>query len=177
MKINVRLNSKDISTAINQVEQYKVDLMAKLELFVSELADIGIRVAQENIKVEYDGDILNFGNFVTFQKDVSTGSEEATCILIAEGQPYIKEWIGGSALVNPLLMAEFGSGNYAIDGWKGSFPSPTAKEHTEKPPWFWKDVDGNTHKSYGNEPSRPLYKATVEMENQIREVAERVFST
>lgn len=176
MRIDARLNTRDIRSAINKLEWYKSYLQWKLERFVSELAEVGIEVIQDNIKVEYDGEVRNFGNQVTFQKEVSGDSEGATCILIAEGQPYLKEWIGGSALVNPLLMAEFGSGDYAVDGHKGSFPSPTAKEHTDNPPWYWRDSQGKLHRSRGGEPSRPMLKAKEEMAKQIREVAERVFA-
>lgn len=173
MKINVRLNSKDISTAISQVERTKVELMAKLEQFVSELADVGIEVIKDNVKIEVDGEVRNFGDSVVFRKEISETSDGATCLLIVSGNEFLKEWTAGSAMVNPLLMAEFGSGRYAGEH-RGSFPNQT---HALNPPWFWVDMNGKKHKSYGNEPSRPLYKATVEMEEQIHEVAERVFST
>lgn len=176
MRINARLNTRDITNAIEQIEQFKNELRAKLERFVSELSQVGIEVIQMNTKVEYDGEVRNFGDSITFHKEVVGDTEAITCILTVEGQPYLKEWLGGSAMVNPLLMAEFGSGDFAIDGKKGSFPSKTAKAHTDNPPWFWKDTGGRIHKSSGSEPSRPLYKAKLEMERQIREVAERVFS-
>lgn len=174
MKINVRLNSKDISTAINQVEQYKVDLMAKLELFVSELADIGIKVAKANTYVEYDERNVNMGDLIEFTKEMSGVDGVTSCTLIAEGHEYTKEWTGGFAKVNPLLMAEFGSGARAIDGHRGTFPNQTMAFLSS---WKWTDNSGQVHESSGNEPSRPLYKAKIEMESQIREVAERVFST
>lgn len=176
MIINARLSTKDITNAIERLERFKLELREKLGLFVSELAQIGIDVIQSNIKVEYDGEVRNFGDSVTFQKEVIGDTDAVTCILTVEGQPYLKEWLGGSAMVNPLLMAEFGSGDFAIDGHKGEFPSPSAKKHTDNPPWFWKDTSGKVHKSSGSEPSRPLYKAKLEMEQQIREVAERVFN-
>ena len=71
-------------------------------------------------------------------------------------------------------MAEFGSGAYAIGGAQGTFPN---QKHAMHPPWYWTDMSGKMHRSYGNEPSRPLYKAKLEMEQQITEVAERVFKT
>jgi hypothetical protein len=174
MNISVSLDAKSINHAIKQVEKFKDNLQVKLERFVSELANVGIEVIQDNIKVEYDGEVRNFGDSVTFQKEISGEAGTVTCILTAEGQPYLKEWIGGSALVNPLLMAEFGSGARAVGGAQGTFPTQT---HAMNPPWFWRDSQGKTHMSYGSEPSRPLFKAKNEMENQIRDVAQRVFST
>lgn len=174
MRINARLSTSSINNAIAQVEQFKRDLNAKLERFVSELADVGIEVVQDNIKVEYDGEVRNFGDAVTFQKEINGDNQAVTCVLIAEGHPYLKEWMEGSAMVNPLLMAEFGSGAYAVGAAQGTFPN---QKHANHPPWFWRDMGGKMHMSYGNEPSRPLLKAKNEMENQIRDVAQRVFST
>lgn len=176
MKIKARLTTRDIKDAIRQLGGFETELMAKVKYFESELADVGIEVIQDNIKVEYDGEVRNFGDRVTFQKQLTEDGRNITLILIAIGQPYEKQWIGGSALVNPLLMAEFGSGVFAVDGHKGTFPSDTAKKHTDNPPWFWKDTDGRTHMSSGGRPSRPMLKAKNEMENQIHTVAERVFS-
>lgn len=169
----MRVKTSDINVVLETIEKFENDIQAKLERFVSELADIGIEVIQDNIRVEYDGEVRNFGESVTFQKDISGDSEVVTCILTAEGQPYLKEWLNGSAMVNPLLMAEFGSGVFAVGGAQGTFPN---QKHAMSPPWFWKDMGGKTHLSYGNEPSRPMFKAKEEMEKQIREVAERVFS-
>lgn len=172
MRIDVSLDTRSINRAIKQVDRFKTDLQAKLERFVSELADVGIEVIRENVKVEYDGQIVDFGESVYFQKDITGTSEGATCVLIAAGQPYIKGWMTGTAIVDPLLMAEFGSGAYAVGAAQGSFPTQT---HAEKPPWFWKDLQGTKHMSYGNEPSRPMFKAQEEMRNQIQAIADRVF--
>lgn len=174
MKINARLNSRDINNVINQVEQFKRSFQRKMRRFVEELADVGIEVIEQNIKVEYDDEVRNFGDYVTFQKPVSEIGGDVVCVITAEGQHYYKEWIGGSALVNPLLMAEFGSGVFAGEH-KGSFPSATAKEHTDDPPWFWRDTGGRLHSSSGSAPTRPMLKAKEEMEKQIQTVAERVF--
>ena len=178
MKINVRLNSREITECINKVKWYESNLRWKFEQFVTELAEVGIEVIQDNVKVEYDGEVRNFGDAVLFQKPIEwDGDGNVSCILTAEGIPYAKEWIGGSANVNPLLMAEFGSGVFAIDGHKGTFPSSSAKFHTDNPPWYWRDTGGRLHRSTGNAPTRPMLKAKEEMKQQIAEVAQRVFST
>lgn len=172
MEINAKLSTSSINQAIKNIEWYQSYLQWKLEQFVSELADVGIEVIQDNIKVEYDGEVRNFGDSVTFQKDLVIGDDVVTCILLAQGQPYLKEWIGGSAMVNPLLMAEFGSGAFAVGAAQGTFPN---QKNANKPPWFWRDTTGQMHMSYGNAPSRPLFKARLEMENQIRNVATKIF--
>lgn len=173
MKIDVNLSKTGISQAIRNIEWYKSYLQWKLERFTSELANVGIEIIQQNVKVEVDGVVTDFGSMITFQKDISVSEEITACTLITTGQPYIKEWETGEALVNPLLMAEFGSGVYAIGGAQGTFPN---QKYANRPPWFWKDLQGITHMSYGNEPTRPLLKAVQEMEKQIHDIAQRVFS-
>ena len=173
MKLNARLNSRDISNLVRQVENFKYDLQRKLADFVIELAEIGITVARANTYVEYDEQYINMGDMLEFSKETVIEDAGVTCVLTATGQVYTKEWQGGSAQVNPLLMAEFGSGAKAIDGHRGTFPN----QHVAfLQSWKWTDNSGITHESSGSEPSRPMLRAKEEMENQIREVAERVFS-
>lgn len=174
MKINARLNSRSITEAINKIKWYQSDLQWKLEKFVSELAEVGIKVARENTFVEYDEQYINRGDLLEFSKDISVANNITTCTLYATAQTYTKEWKGGMAQVNPLLMAEFGSGAKAIEGHRGTFPN----QHVAfLESWKWTDNSGVVHESSGSEPSRPLFKAKQEMERQILEVAERVFKS
>ena len=174
MKINARLNNKDIEGAILKLEWYKSHLQWKVEQFVSELAEVGIKVAKANTFVEMDEIYKDMGDSLVFTKDVSGDVDGATCILMVEGQPYEKAWQNGRAIVNPLLMAEFGSGWRAMPGHQGTFPG---QKYAFRRPWFWIDTSGQKHSSYGSEPSRPLFKAVEEMRSQILTVAERVFGT
>ena len=123
MKLNARLNTGDIDNLIRQVENFKYDLQRKLADFVIELADIGITVAKANTYVEYDEQYINMGDMLEFSKETVIEDTGVTCVLTATGQVYTKEWQGGSAQVNPLLMAEFGSGAKAVDGHRGTFPN------------------------------------------------------
>ena len=174
MKLEARLNTRDINNLIKQIEDFKYDLQRKLADFVIELAEVGITVARANTFVEYDEQYINMGDMLEFSKETVIEDTGVTCILTATGQVYTKEWKGGMAQVNPLLMAEFGSGAKAIDGHRGTFPN----QHVAfLETWKWTDNSGITHESSGSEPSRPMFRAKEEMENQIRAVAERVFST
>ena len=174
MKIDARLNTRSITDAINKIKWYQSDLQWKLERFVSELAEVGIKVARANTFVEYDGQTRDMSDMLEFQKPVEVTEDGVTCLLIATGRVYTKEWQGGNAQVNPLLMAEFGSGANAIEGHRGTFPNQHVAFLSS---WKWKDANGVEHESSGNVPSRPMFKAKEEMEQQIRAVAERVFGT
>ena len=179
MKIDARLNTRDITDVLNKVKWYESYLKWKLEQFVSELAEVGITIAKENVWVEEDETYKDRSDLVFFKKEFESGETNVSCLMIATGQPYTTVWKSSkdgveiSAQVNPLLMAEFGSGWRAIEGHQGTFPN----QHVAfMRPWYWYDTQGNKHSSYGSEPSRPLFKAKQEMERQILEVAERVFN-
>ena len=174
MRINARLNTRDITDAINKIKWYQSRLQWKLELFVSELADVGIEVAKANTYVDYDERYINMGDLLEFTKPITTSPDGVVCSLTATGQLYTKEWEGGSAQVNPLLMAEFGSGKFAIDGHRGTFPNQKVAFLDS---WKWTDNSGQVHESGGSQPSRPMLKAKEEMEQQIQAVAQRVFNT
>ena len=172
MKLEARLNTRDINNLIKRIEDFKYQLQGKLADFVIELAEVGITVARANTYVEYDEQYINMGDMLEFSKETVIEDKNVTCTLTATGQVYTKEWKGGVAQVNPLLMAEFGSGAKAIDGHRGTFPN----QHVAfLESWKWTDNSGVTHESSGSEPSRPMFRAKEEMENQIRAVAERVF--
>lgn len=172
LKLNARVSNKDITNLIQKVEDYRDQLVMKMERFVSELADIGIQVAKNNTYVEVDENYKDMGDALVFTKEF-TNADNVTCTLIVTGTPYVKNWQNGSVSVNPLLMAEFGSGWRAIPGHQGTFPG---QKYAFRRPWFWIDENGIKHSSYGDEPSRPLFKAVNEMRNQIADVAEKVFS-
>lgn len=172
LKINARLNNRDIQSSILKLQWYLNRLEWKAEQFVSELADIGIQVAKDNTYVEIDDVYESMGDALVFTKDIQSDVDGATCTLIVIGEPFEKIWKSGKASVNPLLMAEFGSGWRAIPGHQGTFPN---QKYAFRKPWFWVDSSGIKHSSYGSEPSRPLFKAVEEMRSQILSVAERVF--
>lgn len=182
--INVKLSTSGINNAIKEIEKFKKDLNAKLERFVSLLADVGIEIAKHNILVEENGSIIDRSDHVEFTKDVNIAADGVKCIIVATASPYVTQWKKSkngknvlSAQVNPLLMAEFGSGANAIDGHAGTFPSATAKKNVSHGSWAWYDLDGNKHVTTGNVPSRPLFKAKEEMVNQILTIAKSVFGT
>ena len=175
-KIITNISTKQLNQTINELQEYAQRLASRCEQFVDELSDIGIEVARANLTPlvnDTDGHTLDLSSLVVFSKEVSIDHETATCIILPESHVFATEWETGSAVVDPLLMYEFGSGMYAVEGHRGTFP---AQKHAFDPKgWFWKDLSGVTHRSFGIQPTRPLFKAKEEMSNQIHEVAARVF--
>lgn len=175
-RIKTNISTNQLEQTIEELHKYAERLAERCDQFVNELADIGIQTAKYylvNIVEDTSGNMVSYGDKVVFTKEVSWDTEGATCILLPVSNPYLVSWKTGSAVVDPILMAEFGSGMYAAEGHRGTFPNQT---HAFDPKgWFWQDTDGKVHHSYGIEPSRPLFKAKEEMQRQIHEVAERVF--
>lgn len=180
------LSESSIQNLINQLEQYKrVEFPNKMQEFVNRLADVGISVARANTGVL--DDIGNVSSLVSFSKKVSNNQHGVTAIMImADKMPLLKSWFGKdgevkSAEVSPSLMYEYGSGFEALDlnenknpqGGQGTFPG---QEHAfDVGGWKWKDLDGTWHYSKGISPTTPMYKATMEIYNQVISVAREVF--
>lgn len=180
------LSISSIENLKKQLENYqKVEIPNKTEEFVSKLADLGITVARSNTGVL--DDIGNVSSLVSFTKQVNKDQYGATAVMVmADKMPLLKTWFGKggeikSAEVSPSLMYEYGSGFEALDlnenknpqGGQGTFPG---QEHAfDVGGWNWKDLDGTWHHSKGITPSTPMYKATMEMYNQVIKIAKEVF--
>lgn len=180
ISIKSKVSLDGIDTIIKTLEDYKERLQWRCEIFVNRLAEVGITVAKDNILVEDNGLWINRSNLVYFEKDVASSVDGATCIIAPFSTPYISSWKKSKdgellyAEVDPLLMAEFGSGAYAIDGHRGTFPN---QKNADNPPWAWYDEYGVKHYSSGGVPSRPIYKAKEEILQQAQLIALEVFST
>lgn len=174
--INIVLSDKSIKNAVNSLEKYKQDILKKCESLVSELADDGIEIAKSNVG--------NFGRYITFTKQIKSETNGCTAIILASETGQIKsQWLTSdgikSADVSPLLMAEFGSGWRAQNplnepnGGQGTFPDQSHAFDREG--WYWRDLNGELHHSYGITPTMPIYKAYVNIEQSILKKAKGVF--
>ena len=117
-KIITNISTTQLNQTIDELHQYAQRLADRCELFVNELADIGIQTAKyylTSIVNDTSGEMISYGDKVFFSKDVTFDTESATCIIIPESMPYISAWQTGIALVDPLLMAEFGSGMFVFN--------------------------------------------------------------
>lgn len=175
--ISLKLNTADINAAVKELKNYIVRLKAQCKEFVTELAEVGIETVKQYIQVEDNEVVVDRSDLVFFKKDIVDAGGEITYTMYVNANTYISEWVTKSgtkyAEVNPLLMAEFGSGAKAVDGHRGSFPNQV--HAFDKDGWWWVDSSGLKHHSRGNAPTRPLLHAREEMERQIGAVAERVF--
>lgn len=159
-----------------QLLGYKDSLDDKCKLFIQRLSEEGITVAQQNVG--------GFGKYITFSTVITQENGGYHGLMLATNTGIItSQWLTKegekSANVSPLLMVEFGSGLRAenpknIPGvGTGTFPGQT---HASDPNgWWYKDLDGVWHHSYGVAPKMPMYKASIDMHKKIRVVAREVF--
>lgn len=178
-RIVATLSASSMQAAMQQLQDYKKNLQHKCEIFVQRLANKGIIVAEQNLGA--------YGNFITFNVEVNPHQNGATAILIATNTGIIKsQWITKEGVkeadVSPLLMAEFGSGLRANNARAGEFGMGTGtfpgQTHAEDPDgWWYMDLSGEWHHSYGVSPTMPMWRAAMEIHDQIIETAREVFGS
>lgn len=168
-KISISLSQKSIQNAINEVRKYQRELIDKNEVFVRRLAELGIPIIDQNI-ADAEGD--SDKNHNTYIKINSFGSySEAK--LVVDGKD--------------LLFIEFGSGIH-YNGSAGTSPHPKGEEfgytigsygkgQGSKDFWFYYADTGEAVMSHGTESTMPVYKASVEIVQNIRRIAKEVFGS
>lgn len=183
-----RVNIFSVSSIENlkkELLDYKRQIPVKMQTFVERLADIGISVGQSNIGVL--DDIGNVSSFVQFTKKVDKNKYGANALVImSDIVPVQSSWWSTDGLktvdVSPSLMYEYGSGFNSKDlnanknpqGGQGTFPGQTHAR--DEGGWWWVDENGVRHESSGITPTTPMYKATMEMYQQVVSIAKEVFS-
>lgn len=168
------LEKGSIDDLIGALEEYKAFIKSQTELFLSRLADAGIRAAEHNCG--------KYAGMIEFSQEIENG----VCFLIAKDkQKIISRWRykgdWKEVEVSPLLMAEFGSGWFAkvkfpaMTGQVGQGTFPNQKHAFDDKGWSWTDENNVTHHSYGEEPTSPMYQATIEMMKKVEQIAKGVF--
>lgn len=184
-RIEFGLSKKSIAKAMRQLEKYKKSLAKKCVKFNEELARKGILVAEQNVG--------NYGRYITFAIETDPNTYGATTLMVATNTGHITaQWLvpgeGGQyevreADVSPLMMAEFGSGVRRANNVRasefgmgaGTFPDQT---HAFDPDgWWYMDLEGVWHHSYGVSPTMPMWMAAIEMIDLIETTAKEVFGT
>lgn len=160
----------NLDDLIDYLEEYKNGLDEKARLISDRLADVGITVARQNVGGEY-------GSYLIFGKEF----EDEECIFYATDSGDIHvTWDGSEGYdISPLLLCEFGSGQYADNPFsvplpvgQGTMPNQT---HAFDPNgWYWR-INGELHHSVGVPPDSPMYNASLEIMDKVVEVAREVF--
>lgn len=170
------LSVSGIKALQKQLQDYQNDLTKKCEEFVRRLAEKGIEVAKHNTG--------NFGHYITFSVKTEPNKDGCKALLLAtETGKITSAWQTKDGIktadVSPLLMVEFGSGWRAENPMnvpgvgQGTFPD---QEHAfDREGWYWTDLSGQLHHSYGITPKMPMYNASLEINRKVWETAKDVF--
>ncbi len=177
------LSLKDLRKLNKDIRYYKnVILPSKEEELLEALSDAGIRVARMNCG--------QYGSYIGFVKMVYSHKYNYKCSAVFTGfneRPNVAEWVNSkgvhTAIVNSLMMAEYGSGQYALYNYRGTFPNnENRKSYGLRDKWFYATEYGQDGKpiwieASGVAPTMPMYKAWYEMKTSIYVIARRVFNT
>lgn len=172
------LSTKGISEIIKQLKTYaEVDLPQMADEIVRRLAQMGIRVAEYSVY----NDWRPLLEFRYDSKDLGDGELVGESVTLIHRVWYTSKKANirnqREAYVSPMLMSEYGAGWYALQGHRGTFPGQT---HAFESEWFWYDGNGHKHSSeedYHMIATQPMYKAFVEMMENVEKVAREVFNS
>lgn len=186
MPLKLKLNAfslSDFTEAKQKVMAYRHGLVRKCDIFVRQLAQKGIIVGQDSLD---SGD--GYGKYITFGIELEHGQYGCKGLMYATSTGIIKsQWMTKDGVkeadVSPLLMVEFGAGLRANNAWAatashgrggtGTFPGQTHAFDPEG--WWYQDLGGEWHHSYGVTPTMPMGHALSEMMDQIHSTAMEVF--
>ncbi len=169
MKIKINpLDPKSIDKAVKQLQEYKRDFLAKEELFVKRLAEIGVAVAKTGFAVaDYDG-----VNDVQVRMDQN--GAKATVIAWGQTVGFIEygtgvkfpEWDNSGMAYTPPAHGTYGEGHGANP--KGWWFNP----HTsgDEP-----DVKVKGQHTYGNPPAEAMRSARDVMIERVMQIAREVW--
>ena len=162
MKIVVNPFDKDsVENAIQVLEQYKKDFLAKEQEFIRRLTEIGVRVAQAGFSTaDYDGVndvVVSMERTATGYKVVASG-KTVGFIEFGTGVKY-PEWDNTGMDYTPPKHGTYGKG-------RGKNPSG----------WWFKQNDGGraTH-TYGNPPAEAMLTARNQMIEKVTAIAREVW--
>ena len=156
------LNKKSINECVKWLEEYKKSLTSKTEQFVNELADIGIKVAYDQVGASGRYGTHKMEDRITFTKEVDAEKYGCKAIVIGQGEIFTSVWDNGlkSADVYPLQMVEYGT------------------NHNGSMDWTFIDENGKPFlNATGIMATQPMYSAYREMKLQIIDVAKRVYGS
>lgn len=196
-KFNVGLSSYSVYAMAKELEAYKKEYEANIQIYLEKLADIGISAAQQ-----HEGD---FAGYIVYSKKFEFGGDKQTVYLVAKDSQIItKAWYVSpksaelrEESINPLLMAEFGSGHNAVQaegeasGLGGQGTLNLYGHAFDAEGWYWWTESPDTesddvveavskkgrykHHSRGVTPSQPIHNAVMACIEQVSKVAHEVF--
>lgn len=161
MKITINpFDKKSIDKAIKQLEQYKKDFLAKEEIFVKKLAEIGVSVASTGFALaDYDG-VNDVSVRLEWQGNKATVIAEGETVGFIEFGTGVKypEWDNSGMEYTPPKHGTYGKGH-------GARPKG----------WYFKPGEGAVQHTYGNPPAEAMRTARDVMIEKVTQIAREVW--
>lgn len=190
--MRVSLDTKELDALADYLDNYAKTFEQKVQTFLEKLAEKGIEVASVN-----GGD---FSSYIVYSKKVESGT--MVKMIAKDREEITNSWYASSTskelrqeTISPLLMAEFGSGHYAISaegeasGLGGQGALNKYGHAFDSNGWYWWSDDATSmdgeplnekngrwrFHSRGTHPSQPLHKAVMACIEQVEGIAREVF--
>lgn len=190
--MRVSLDTKELDALADYLDNYAKTFQQKVQTFLEKLAEKGIEVASVN-----GGD---FSSYIVYSKKVESGT--MVKMIAKDREEITNSWYASSTskelrqeTISPLLMAEFGSGHYAISaegeasGLGGQGTLNKYGHAFDSNGWYWWSDDATSmdgeplnekngrwrFHSRGTHPSQPLHKAVMACIEQVEGIAREVF--
>lgn len=175
-------SSQKFRDGIDKILEYRDSFDAKIDTALERLANEGISICYSNSIFVDDG--KSYGNLIlfTYTQDSSYNGYGEVVLTGSDIGKIVSRWRykGGikEAEVSPLLMAEFGSGNFAenplnVGGvGQGTFPN---QKHAFEAEWHWTDEAGVYHRSSGIKPTQPMFRTRNYLLTRVATVFDEVF--
>ena len=190
--MRVSIDTKELDALADYLDNYARTFEQKVQTFLEKLAEKGIEVASVN-----GGD---FSSYIVYSKKVESGT--MVKMIAKDREEITNSWYASSTskelrqeTISPLLMAEFGSGHYAISaegeasGLGGQGTLNKYGHAFDSNGWYWWSDDATSmdgeplnekngrwrFHSRGTHPSQPLHKAVMACIEQVEGIAREVF--
>lgn len=169
------LSVRGIQKLQDELRKYQNNLTMKCRMLATELAEIGVKVAEAKIGES------PIGKYVNIKIDITEQQAGCKAILIATGEVKESE---GYAPFNTLLAIEFGAGihynptpNPNADKFGfgvGTFPGQI---HAFEDGWYyWDDKAQEWRYTHGVKATMPMYHADMEIIKNVVKKAKEVFA-
>jgi hypothetical protein len=173
-KITMALSEDSIKNAIQELEEYRKDVIEKCKLLTKRLAECGEKVAVEKVSES------PLGRTVKLRIDCEPEKMGCKAVLIATGKTIESE---EREPFYTLLAIEFGAGIYYNRGNEnpkanelgfgvGTYPGQI---HAFEDGWYYLGNDDKWHYTHGVKATMPMYSASLEIIQKYREIAKEVF--
>lgn len=157
---------RSVQHAINEVELYTKDFIAKVNIFVRRLGAVGIATVQSRSSGK------NFDTSFILD-DISAGHVSGTLLVSGEELLFFEFGTGITHNSRPSSHPKGAEMGYTIGGYVNE--KGEQKGYGNLPHWRYRDDNGQWQETDGWKAEMPVYHAYVEMVIEFRRIANEVF--